>query len=109
MQMPPRFPPLRGHRRMVQTQSFNRLGFLFGTGVRFMSFMKATMGEFSILSIAQSMSIYKQVHGKITLCVHPIDECNYGVYANAVLIAIHKDQVTADAHCQRLSSQQAER
>jgi hypothetical protein len=69
--------------------------------------MKITMGEISILSIAQSMSIYKQGDGKITLCVHPIDECNYGLYANAVLIAIHPDQASADAHCERLHDQQS--
>jgi hypothetical protein len=69
--------------------------------------MKVTMGEISILSIAQSMSIYKQVDGKITLRVQPIDDCNFGVYANAVLIAIHPDQASAEAHCQRLRRQQA--
>jgi hypothetical protein len=71
-----------------------------------MSFMKANMGEVSILSIAQSMSIYKQVDGKITLCIHRIDECNYGVYANAVLIAVHAERAAANAHCQRLRNQQ---
>ena len=71
-----------------------------------MSFMKANMGEVSIMSIAQTMSIYKQVDGKITLCIQPIDECNYGVYANAVLIAIHADRAAANAHFQRLSNQQ---
>ncbi len=66
------------------------------------------MGEISILSIAQSMSIYKQADREITLCVQPVDDCNYGVYANAVLIAIHLDRVSADAHCQRLRNQKAD-
>ena len=68
--------------------------------------MNANIGDISILTIAQSMSIYKQVDGKITLCVQHIDQCNYGVYANAVLIAIHSDQATADAQCHRLLNQQ---
>jgi hypothetical protein len=43
----------------------------------------------------------------IYFCVQPNIGGGYGVYANAVLIAIHPDQTTADAHCQRLRNQQA--
>jgi hypothetical protein len=37
------------------------------------------MGEISILSIAQSMSIYKQVDREITLFVQTVEDWNYGV------------------------------
>ena len=42
----------------------------------------------------------------ISLRVLPITHGGFGVYANQVLIAIHNDQATADAHCQRLRNQQ---
>jgi hypothetical protein len=41
------------------------------------------------------------------LHVLPTIDGGYGVYANAVLIAIHTDQAAAVAHCQRLRDQQA--
>jgi hypothetical protein len=41
------------------------------------------------------------------LRVQPIIHGGFGVYANAVLVAIHIDQASADAHCQRLRNQQA--
>ena len=44
----------------------------------------------------------------VDLCVRPTVDGRYGVYANSVLIAIHTDHSTADAHCQRLRNQQAE-
>jgi hypothetical protein len=65
------------------------------------------MNDVFILSIAKAMSMYQTVDGRISLCVHPIAFGCYGVYANAVLIAIHADQATADGHCQRLCRQQA--
>jgi hypothetical protein len=37
----------------------------------------------------------------------PIIHGGFGVYANAVLLAIHADRATADAHCARLRNQQA--
>jgi hypothetical protein len=44
----------------------------------------------------------------ISLRVQPIIHGGFGVYANSVLIAIHSDQATANAHCQRLRNQQAQ-
>jgi hypothetical protein len=43
----------------------------------------------------------------IFLRVQPITHGGFGVYANRVLISIHNDQASADAHCQRLRDQQA--
>jgi hypothetical protein len=42
----------------------------------------------------------------IYLRVLPTIDGRYGVFANAVLIAIHADQAAAVAHCQRLRDQQ---
>jgi hypothetical protein len=47
------------------------------------------------------------VSNEITLRVMPLINGGYGVFADAVLIAIHPDQGSADAHCQRLLNQQA--
>ena len=44
----------------------------------------------------------------IYFCVQSTSGGGYGVYANALLIAIHTDQASADAHCQRLRNQQSE-
>jgi hypothetical protein len=44
---------------------------------------------------------------EISLRVLPIIHGGFGVYADSVLIAIHADKATADAHCQRLRNQQA--
>jgi hypothetical protein len=43
----------------------------------------------------------------IFLRVEPIIHGGFGVYAGTVLIAIHTDRATTDAHCQRLRIQQA--
>jgi hypothetical protein len=43
----------------------------------------------------------------IFLRVEPIIHRGFGVFANNLLIAIHNDRATADAHCQRLRDQQA--
>jgi hypothetical protein len=66
------------------------------------------MRDKNLLSNAESMSVYRPFDGRITLCVQPLGDGAYGVYANAVLIAVHDDQGKADAHCQRLLNQQAE-
>jgi hypothetical protein len=65
------------------------------------------MRDKNLLSNAESMSVYRPFDGRITLCVQPLGDGAYGVYANAVLIAVHDDQGKADAHCQRLRVQQA--
>jgi hypothetical protein len=44
----------------------------------------------------------------IYLRVLPIVRGGYGVYGNAVLIAIYTDPAAADVHCQRLRRQQVE-
>jgi hypothetical protein len=41
------------------------------------------------------------------LLVQPITCGGFGVYADTVLIAIHTDEASADAHCLRLRNQQA--
>ena len=43
----------------------------------------------------------------ISLRVRPIIHGGFGVYANAILIAIHTEKADADDHCQRLRNQQA--
>jgi hypothetical protein len=47
-------------------------------------------------------------NGDINLRVFPVVHGGFGVYADAVLIAIHEERVGADAHCQRLRLQQAD-
>jgi len=42
------------------------------------------------------------------LRVQPIVHGGFGVYANAVLIAIYTDRAAADAHCQQLLGQQVQ-
>jgi hypothetical protein len=42
----------------------------------------------------------------ISLYVLPVIHGGYGVYANKVLLAIHTDQDSAEAHCLRLRNQQ---
>jgi len=54
------------------------------------------------------MSVYRPYDGRITLCVQLLGDGTFGVYANAVLIAIHPDEAAADAHCKRLRNQQAQ-
>jgi hypothetical protein len=44
--------------------------------------------------------------GEFSLRVQPIVHGGFGVYANAVLLAIHNDQAAADEHCQQLLGQQ---
>jgi hypothetical protein len=62
----------------------------------------------SLLSNAEAMSVYHPFDGGITLCVQPIGDGAYCVYANAVIIAVHRDRPSADAHCQRLRNQQVD-
>jgi hypothetical protein len=45
---------------------------------------------------------------EFSLRVQPIVHGGFGVYANAVLIAIHTDRADADAHCQRLLGQKVQ-
>lgn len=42
----------------------------------------------------------------ISLRVIPITQGGFGVYANTILIAIHAEQASANAHCLRLRNQQ---
>jgi hypothetical protein len=59
-------------------------------------------------SIKKLLGLDDPADDDISLRVVPIVHGGFGVYANAVLIAIHDDQGDADAHCQRLRNQQAQ-
>jgi hypothetical protein len=72
--------------------------------------LSSGMRDDCLLSNAVTISDYHHFDGHITLCVQPLvggDYGDYGVYANAVIVAIHADRATADAHCQRLRNQQS--
>jgi hypothetical protein len=58
-------------------------------------------------SLAELLKNYHHSDGEINLCVQPLIYGYYGVFTNAVLIAIHQEQAAAAAHCKRLSDQQA--
>jgi hypothetical protein len=60
-----------------------------------------------MLIIKSLLGLVDPAKDDIFLRVLPIVHGGFGVYANKVLIAIHADQATADAHCQRLRRQQA--
>jgi hypothetical protein len=72
-----------------------------------MRLSKSSTRDDSLLSNAAAMSAYHHFDGRITLCVQPLRDCAYGVYANAVLIAIHTEQANADGHCKRLRNQKS--
>lgn len=57
--------------------------------------------------IRKLLGLQEPTDENIFLRVSPIIHGGFGVYANAVLIAIHGDKSDADAHCQRLLRQQA--
>lgn len=59
-------------------------------------------------SITTLPAVGKHEEDDIYLSVLPSTHGGFGVFANAVLIAVHTDQATADAHCQRLRNQQAQ-
>jgi hypothetical protein len=73
-----------------------------------MRLSKSGMRDDSLMSNAEAMSIYHPFDGRITLCVQPLGDGAYGIYANAVIIAIHTEQANADAHCKRLRNQQSQ-
>jgi hypothetical protein len=60
--------------------------------------MKATNSQVGIDHPAEDIQLH----------VLPAIRGGFGVFANAVLIAVHIDQEAANAHCQRLRHQQAE-
>ena len=66
------------------------------------------MSEARMQNVRKLLGFDDPLDDLISLHVQPIAGARHGVFANAVLIAIHPDQATADAHCQRLRSQQAE-
>ena len=70
--------------------------------------IESHMSEASIRTIRKLLGQDDPLVDNILLNVQPIAYSRFGVFANAVLIAIHSDHVTADAHCQRLRNQQAE-
>jgi hypothetical protein len=43
---------------------------------------------------------------EISMYVLPVIHGGFGVYANKLLLAIHTDQASAEAHCLRLRNQQ---
>jgi hypothetical protein len=59
-------------------------------------------------SIKNQFALENPALDEILLRVRPVVNGYYGVYADAMLIAILPDQAAADAHCQRLLSQQVE-
>jgi hypothetical protein len=61
--------------------------------------------EYSMLKIKRLLG-FDEPADDISLRVLPIIHGGFGVYANRVLIAIHNDKASADAHCQRLRNQQ---
>jgi hypothetical protein len=66
------------------------------------------MFDLQIQSLAELLGNHHQSDGIVGFCVQPLVFGRYGVFANAVLIEIHQDQATADAHCQRLRDHQAQ-
>jgi hypothetical protein len=61
-----------------------------------------------MLSITKLLAVGRSGDNDVDLRVLPIIHGGYGVYANTVLIAIHTDEASAEAHCQRLRNQQAD-
>ena len=47
-------------------------------------------------------------YNDIAFQVQLISKGRYGVFIDTVLISIHPDQASANAHCQRLRNQQAQ-
>ena len=45
---------------------------------------------------------------EVSIYVLPVFQGGFGVYANKLLLAIHADQSSAEAHCMRLRNQQAQ-
>jgi hypothetical protein len=63
-------------------------------------------GDQKVHSITNDFPVIKS-SDDICLLVQPITFGGFGVYADTVLIAIHTDEASADAHCLRLRNQQA--
>jgi len=59
--------------------------------------------------IRKLLGLDDPLDGEFSLRVQPIVHGGFGVYANAVLIAIYTDRAAADAHCQQLLGQQVQR
>jgi hypothetical protein len=59
-----------------------------------------------MVSIAKSLSTFHHFDGRISVCVQPFEGKRWAVYVNAVVVAIHNNQCSADGHCQRLRNQQ---
>ena len=57
-------------------------------------------------SIKSLFALENPALDEIHLRVQPVVNGFYGVYADAMLIAILPDKVAAEAHCRRLLSQQ---
>lgn len=55
--------------------------------------------------IRKLLGLDDPLEDKYSLRVQPIVHGGFGVYANAVLLAIHMDRAAADAHCQQLRGQ----
>ena len=65
-------------------------------------------GENNMQSIRNRFAQENPALNEILLYVLRLVHGGFGIYADAVLIAIHPDQASADAHCQRLINQQVQ-
>jgi hypothetical protein len=65
-------------------------------------------GENNMQIIKKLLGLAEPAQEEFTLRVEQIVHGGFGVYANAVVIAIHADRSAADDHCQRLLNQQAQ-
>jgi len=59
------------------------------------------------MPIIQKLVDLFRSEAEVSIYVLPVIQGGFGVYANKLLIAIHTDQDSAEAHCQRLRNQQA--
>jgi hypothetical protein len=65
-------------------------------------------GGSNLQTIEKRFTLENPALNEVLLSVQPVVHGCYGVFADAVLIAIYFDQASADAHCQRLLNQQAQ-
>jgi hypothetical protein len=62
-------------------------------------------GETNMPTLKKLLDLFRSEE-ETSIYVLPVIHGGFGVYANKVLLAIHTDQSSAEAHCLRLRSQQ---